>query len=104
LRCHPLAHSSRGPELAWQDPAFLAEARAWIESELGERGVWIAGEIAQPHVRPWSTVLRVPTTEGDVYFKAAIPRLAHDAAVTVMLARIRPDLVLAPLAVDPERG
>jgi hypothetical protein len=83
----------------WEDPAFLAEARAWIESQ-----VTVAGEIEQPHVRPWSTVLRVPTHDGDVWFKAALPGVAHDVVVTETLARLRPDLVLAPLAVDLDRG
>jgi hypothetical protein len=83
----------------WEDPAFLAEARAWIESK-----VTVTGEIEQPHVRPWSTVLRVPTDAGDVWFKAALPGLDHDAGVTVILARVRPDAVLEPLAVDLERG
>jgi hypothetical protein len=83
----------------WEDPAFLTEARAWIEST-----VTVAGEIEQPHVRPWSTVLRVPTRAGDVWFKAALPGLDHDAGVTAILARVRPDAVLAPLAVDPDRG
>jgi phosphotransferase family enzyme len=64
----------------------------------------VAGEIEQPHVRPWSTVLRVPTRDGDVWFKAALPGLDHDAAVTAILARLRPDVVLAPLALDLDRG
>jgi hypothetical protein len=76
----------------------LSEARGWIESEVA-----VAGEITQPHVRPWSTVLRVPTSDGDVFFKAALPEFSHEVVVTVALSRLRPDLVLAPLAVDPDR-
>jgi hypothetical protein len=49
-------------------------------------------------------VLRVPTASGDVWFKAALPGLDHDAGVTAVLARARPDAVLAPLAVDLDRG
>lgn len=82
----------------WESEAFLAKARAWIESK-----VTVTGEIEQPHVRSWSTVLRVPTGEGVVFFKAALPELAHDVVVTSTLARLRPDLVLAPLAVDLDR-
>ncbi len=82
----------------WEGGAFLAEARAWIESE-----VTVTGEIEQPHVRPWSTVLRVPTDGGDVFFKAALPGVAHDVVVTSALARLRPDLVLAPIAVNLDR-
>ena len=83
----------------WGAPEFIAGARAWIEAQVD-----VIGEIGQPHVRPWSTVLRVPTPNGDVWFKAALPGLDHDAAVTAVLARLRPDVVLAPLALDLERG
>src|SRR5579859_7129638 len=83
---------------AWQSRSFLTEARALIESHVG-----VTGEIEQPHVRPWSTALRVPTSDGDVWFKAALPGVGHEVAVTATLARLRPDLVLAPLAVDRER-
>src|SRR5262245_10787539 len=88
-----------GDSTGWEDSAFLGEARAWIESH-----VEVSGEIEQPHIRPWSTVLRVPTAAGAVWFKAALPGLDHDAGVTAVLARLRPDVVLAPLALDLERG
>ena len=39
-----------------------------------------------------------------MWFKAALPGVAHDVAVTTTLSRLRPDLVLAPLAVDLERA
>jgi hypothetical protein len=55
-------------------------------------------------VRPWSIVLRVPTGDGPVWFKASAAALAHDGPVTQVLARIRPHVVLAPLALDLERG
>ena len=53
---------------------------------------------------PWSTVLRVPTDAGDVWFKAAVPCLAHEARIVQLLAARRPDLVPPLLAVDVERG
>ncbi len=55
---------------AWQDPAWLAAAHAWIEDELERLGIRHSGDIEQPHVYPWSTVLRVPTDDGVVWFKA----------------------------------
>jgi hypothetical protein len=66
--------------------------------------VEVAGEIEQPHVRPWSTAMRVPTADGIVWFKASAAALAHDGPVSAALARIRPDAVLAPLALEVERG
>jgi hypothetical protein len=60
--------------------------------------------IEQPHVRPWSTVLRVPTDAGAVWFKANMPTQAFEAAVVEILAARRPDLLPELLATDLERG
>jgi hypothetical protein len=46
----------------------------------------------------------VPTSGADVWFKAAAPGLGHDVGVTAVLARLMPDIVLAPIAVDLDRG
>jgi len=48
--------------------------------------------------------MRVSTPDGVVWFKASAAALAHDGPVSAALARIRPDVVLAPLALDVERG
>jgi len=88
----------------WTDPSWQAEAHAWIHAELARLGAAVVGPVEQPHVVPWSTVMRVPTGDGDVYFKANAPELRHEAAVTTVLARLRPDCVPRPLAVELERG
>ena len=62
------------------------------------------GGIDQIHVRPWSTVMRVPTTVGDVFFKANAPSLKFEAALVTLLAARRPDCVPPLLAADLERG
>src|SRR5262245_10231056 len=85
----------------WTDPDWVREAHDWIRSSLGSE---ITGPIEQPHVRPWGTALRVPTADGDVWFKASVPVLAFEAGVVDVLARVRPDLVPPLLAVSPERG
>ena len=48
--------------------------------------------------------MRVPTDAGDVWFKAAVPGLAHEARVVQLIAVRRPDLVPPLLAVDVDRG
>ena len=55
-------------------------------------------------IRPWSTVIRVPTESGNVFFKAVAPPLRHEAALTELLGARRPDCIPPPLAVDRERG
>jgi hypothetical protein len=64
----------------------------------------VNGPIEQPHVRWWSTVLRVPTSAGVLWFKANHPISAYEAAVVEILADVRPDLVPELVAVDVERG
>lgn len=85
--------------MSWTDADWLAEAHAWIGAHLTP-----TGEIEQPHVRPWSTVMRVPTADGPVWFKANTESLRYEAAIVEVLADERSDAVPALLAVDRERG
>jgi hypothetical protein len=88
----------------WEDPDWLEAVHAWIRDQAERLGLCLTGAIEQVHVRPWSTVLRVPTTEGDAWFKANSPTEVHEAAVVSVLAAERPDCVPPLLAVDLERG
>jgi hypothetical protein len=90
--------------LPWEQPAWFEQASAWIHEQLARHGLSASGPIEQPHVRPWSTVLHVPTTAGMLYFKATAPMLAHEPALTQALARWRPDCMPTVLAADLERG
>jgi hypothetical protein len=87
----------------WTDPGWRAEADAWIHEQLAGLGLQSVGEIEQPHVHPWSTVLRVATVTGDVYFKANASSPSHEAALVTRLAARRPDCVPPLLAADLER-
>lgn len=88
----------------WTEEAWLAQAHAWIEERLDALGLARTGDIEQPHVEVWSTVLRVPTQGGPVWFKANHGRLEHEAALVNLLAARVPERVQAPLATDTERG
>jgi aminoglycoside phosphotransferase (APT) family kinase protein len=90
-------YAARVPD--WTDPRWLAEVHAWIHAHAR-----VTGAIEQPHVRPWSTVLRAPTADGPVWFKANAPSLAYEARLTSLLAEKRPDAVPALLAADLDRG
>jgi phosphotransferase family enzyme len=54
--------------------------------------------------RPWSALARVPTTGGDLFFKADPPALAFEPALTVAIARRRADCVPEVVASDSDRG
>jgi hypothetical protein len=90
--------------LGWADPLWVAEAHEWIFVQLARLGAGAVGVIDQLHVRPWSTVMRVPTEKGDLYFKANAPEFRHEAVLVTFLAARRPDCVPPLLAVDVERG
>ncbi|MGH3085304.1 MAG: phosphotransferase, partial [Gaiellaceae bacterium] len=89
---------------AWTDPLWLAEAHGWIEERVAQLGSRVGGAIDQLHVYPWSTVMRVPTSSGDVYFKANSEASLWEAALVTLLAARRPDCVPPLLAADLERG
>jgi len=94
-------HDSR---LIWVQPEWLADAKRWIRARLAERGIALTGEIEQPHVRWWSTVMRVPTNEGDLWFKANAPPHAFEAALLATLQRLGTGRVPDLVAVDQPRG
>jgi Phosphotransferase enzyme family len=87
------------PDLLWRRPEWLSEAVDWIRERVD-----VTGEIEQPHVYWWSTVLRVPTAGGDVWFKACHPSHGFEPALTLELARLRPERVIEVIVADPERG
>jgi hypothetical protein len=106
----PLAHEQLRPVIAryfaeqrsgvfpaerppWAYPGWLDRARAWIHEQLVLQGLELRGEIVQ--VRKWciTCMLRVPTTGGDLYFKAVPPTFAREIAVTRHVMQRCPQLV-----------
>ncbi|HXV02355.1 MAG TPA: phosphotransferase [Gaiellaceae bacterium] len=86
-------------EHTWTKPDWLAEVRAWIDERVD-----VAGEVEQPHVRPWGTALRVPTTDGTHWFKANSPIHRFEVGLTRLLAGLRPERVTEFIDGDDERG
>ncbi len=97
---------------AWTQPGWYADALAWIDEHIDRAG-------PPTQVRSWalSNVLRVPTTTGDVYFKALVhsstvvpdrpnasPLLfAHEPRLLGQLSTSRPGQVVRPIAIDEDR-
>ena len=73
----------------WEDPAWRDPAVAWADDRLEVLGRPRTGDIDQFHVRPWSTVIRLPTAEGPAFFKANAPQLRHEA--TVIAVPVQPE-------------
>lgn len=88
----------------WTDPAWVDAILAWARDRLASRGRTVSGDVEQPHVRPWSTLFRIPTDRGPVWRKAAGPGTAHEARLLAAFAAWDVTNVLLPLDVDVERG
>lgn len=56
------------------------------------------------HDRPWSTVLRVPTHDGDLFLKQEAPLQAFEVPLTLALAARWPDRVPEVVAADIDRA
>jgi hypothetical protein len=91
------------PGSPWSCAAWYAEADEWIDARLEEIGRPRTGETRQVHAWAISSVLRVPTDGGDVYFKAVPPLFAREPALTLELGQRHPGRVTTVLAVDLER-
>jgi hypothetical protein len=89
---------------SWTEPAWRRSIEAWATEQLAARGLAITGRVEQPHARPWSTVLRIPTDAGIVWAKAARPGTAHEVRLLQAFDAWRVPFVLEPIASDSERG
>jgi hypothetical protein len=88
----------------WSTEAWRAKAIAWIDERLAVAGIARTGAVAQPRIRPWATVLAIPTDRGRYWLKAAAPATAFEVALYPILHRHAPNAALTPLAVDEARG
>lgn len=90
--------------LRWTEPTWRVRAERWIAIQLEELGRTLVGAVEQPHVGPWGTVLRVPSENGTLWFKASIEPLAFEVPLLRILGRRCPDRVPELLAGDDQRG
>ncbi|TKV56811.1 hypothetical protein FDO65_18365 [Nakamurella flava] len=93
---------------------------SWVDDRLADLagpaadGPVRVGPVLESRVRPWGTVLRLPVaswfprspgSRGDwVWFKSSAPATRYEATVTSVVAQRHAPAVVAPLAVDPDRG
>jgi len=62
----------------------------------------VTGPLEEERIRPWSTVLRVPTAEGTLFFKEPEPAVAHEHRLVEILSARRPELVTEVLFSDED--
>jgi hypothetical protein len=101
-----LSGEALGPGRApWFVRGWFAEAERWLRAAAKEAGYEPAGPVEQFRTWSISSVLRVRTTRGMVYFKASadMPLFVNEALVTRALSSLFPEFVPAPLAIDASR-
>jgi Phosphotransferase enzyme family len=77
---------------------------AWLDERLAAAGISRTGDLELVHERPWATVFKASTSAGQVWLKATGPGTAFEAGLYDLLARVSPDHILVPIAVDLERS
>jgi Phosphotransferase enzyme family len=89
---------------AWSSDSWVAGATAWVDERLAEAGLTRTGDVEQRSLRPWASVLRVPSSSGPVWLKATGPQTRFEVDLYGLLQRVAPERVLTPLAASVERG
>lgn len=90
--------------ILWVQTIWLDKAKNWIDDRLHRQGIKRIGTVEQPHIRHWSTVLKVPTNVGYIYFKAVVLELVYEASLTQVLSHWYPEFMPQVLAVDKKLG
>jgi Phosphotransferase enzyme family len=83
------------------DTDWRTATLTWATDQLAALGWRVVGEIDQPHVRPWSTVFRIPTDHGLAWCKASGRGPAYEGPLLDAFARHGIRGALLPLATDP---
>lgn len=88
----------------WRDLQWRADVEAWIHQAASAHGIRVAGAIESIHERAWSTMLRMPTTNGAIFFKAGGPTQSFEPELLGFLVAHFGQDTLPLIASDPARG
>ena len=88
----------------WEQRGWFNEVKVWIGSQISQLGYDVAGPITQLK-GAWSrsSILYVPTTVGNLYFKACFEMPPSELEVICLLAERWPDNVPSIVVMDLER-
>ncbi|MCB0185442.1 MAG: aminoglycoside phosphotransferase family protein [Caldilineaceae bacterium] len=90
---------------AWHEPGWYPAAQRWMENSLQEKGYALTGSIHQYDSWGLTCLMDVATTDGRIFFKTApaLLRFAHEPNVMAALAKLFPNHVPMPIAVEPTK-
>ncbi len=89
----------------FHQPGWFNHADHWIQFQLDSLGIQVTGSVEQFR-QGWtsSCLLRVPSNQGWIDFKAGYEAAPGEAALTAALADHWPQTVAQPLAIDARRN
>lgn len=88
----------------WARKGWFAAASSWVQMQCADLGYTISGPLEQLRTTIWSSILCIPTHEGNLYCKASAPIFSYEAVLTQFLSQHWPDHMPVVLAIDPQRG
>lgn len=88
----------------WSSEAWLTQAANWVDERLAEAGMTRTGNLEQRSLRPWASVLRVPSSAGPVWLKATGPASRFEVGLYRLIAAVAPERVLTPVAISMRDG
>ncbi len=89
---------------AWFRPGWLDDVLVWIDDRLAEQGRRRTGPPHPAKLWSLSAVLRVPTADRDLWFKATCDGFHGEAGLTAAVARLAPDVAPRVVAADVDHA
>lgn len=95
-----------GPAMtpAGQTDSWRTRAEHWAQEQLANRGRHQTGAMTDVSIQAWSAVWRVPTDAGAALVKQSTSPRRREGDVLAFCARLSPDHVDMPIAIDPDHG
>ena len=95
----------RNDRMPWTNRGWHAEAEEWLLTSMRANGTPVVGAIEPVVSWELSCVMRAQTAAGLMYFKTWLdtPLFAPEGSVVTELARLFPDEIPTPVAVDLDR-
>lgn len=88
----------------WATEAWLEEIDTWVSMVLETYELRRTGPLERGGIDLWSTQVVVHTDHGRLFLKAVNPGQQSEVVLTAAAARLVPDQLVMPLAVEPMRG
>ncbi|MEN2766932.1 aminoglycoside phosphotransferase family protein [Ornithinibacillus xuwenensis] len=82
----------------------MVNAKEWIVDEIEKSGRKINGHMEQIKTSDFCHIQKVPTSDGDLYFKATNAAASHEGALSAYLGRRYPGKTVNVMARDHSKG